>query len=398
MSQKETLAKDSLVIKQAKLVFLGESSVGKSSIILRFASNIFQENLEPTVGAAFMTQKCRLEDKIIKFEIWDTAGQERFHSLAQMYYRNAHVAVVVYDVTNMDSFNRAKSWIKELNNQANSNIIIALLGNKIDLSRRQVSTEIAKNYALEFGLLFYEISARKDHGIREVFTKIVKLLCEDSSLKRKSKDSSLEQKSKDSSLEQKSKDSSLEQKSEDSILEQKRKHKKIIWVKFNEEPIKIAFNGEDIFDLIEEAKIKLNGLDKIKMDLIEVYKHNSVEPLKFGQVVDDSFINRYETPVEIKVKSEVIIPNDLGNLLETGECHDTIVKVGDEATGQEFKVHSQIIGARSKYFRSALSNNQNMKREDGKFYFVKPNISSEVFQIILRYVYGGAVSLKGRDA
>lgn len=123
-------------------------------------------------------------------------------------------------------------------------------------------------------------------------------------MKRKSKDFSLEQKSKDSSLEQKSKDSSLEQKSEDSILEQKRKHKKIIWVKFNEEPIKIAFNGEDIFDLIEEAKIKLNGLDKIKMDLIEVYKHNSIEPLKFGQVVDDSFINRYETPVEIKVKSE----------------------------------------------------------------------------------------------
>ncbi|RGB22746.1 small GTPase superfamily, partial [Rhizophagus diaphanus] len=151
---------------------IGESSVGKSSIILRFASNEFQENKEPTVGAAFVTQKCRLEDKIIKFEIWDTAGQERFHSLAQMYYRNAHVAVVVYDVTNMDSFNRAKSWIKELNNQANPNIIIALLGNKIDLSRRQVSTEIAKNYALEFGLLFYEISARKDHGIREAFTKI----------------------------------------------------------------------------------------------------------------------------------------------------------------------------------------------------------------------------------
>ncbi|CAG8693847.1 4028_t:CDS:2 [Rhizophagus irregularis] len=88
------------------------------------------------------------------------------------------------------------------------------------------------------------------------------------------------------------------------FLEQEGKYKKIIWVKFNEEPVKIAFSGEDVSDLVEEAKIKLNGLDNFKMDLIGVYKHNSIEPLKFGQIVDDSFINRYETPIEIKVKKE----------------------------------------------------------------------------------------------
>ncbi|RKP12023.1 ras family-domain-containing protein, partial [Piptocephalis cylindrospora] len=84
---------------QVKLVLLGEAAVGKSSLVLRFVNNEFHENKEPTIGAAFLTQKCRLEDKITKFEIWDTAGQERFHSLAPMYYRNAQAAVVVYDIT-----------------------------------------------------------------------------------------------------------------------------------------------------------------------------------------------------------------------------------------------------------------------------------------------------------
>lgn len=84
---------------QTKLVLLGEAAVGKSSVVLRFVSNEFAENKQPTIGAAFLTQKCRLEDKIIKFEIWDTAGQERFHSLAPMYYRNAQASAVIYDVT-----------------------------------------------------------------------------------------------------------------------------------------------------------------------------------------------------------------------------------------------------------------------------------------------------------
>ncbi|KAF9970263.1 Vacuolar protein sorting-associated protein 21, partial [Modicella reniformis] len=110
-----------------------EAAVGKSSLVLRFVNDEFQENKEPTIGAAFLTQKCRLEDKVIKFEIWDTAGQERFHSLAPMYYRNAQAAVVVYDVTKASSLEKAKSWVKELQRQANPNIVIALTGNKVDL-------------------------------------------------------------------------------------------------------------------------------------------------------------------------------------------------------------------------------------------------------------------------
>ncbi|CAH7687844.1 ras family-domain-containing protein [Phakopsora pachyrhizi] len=201
---------------QVKLVLLGEAAVGKSSVVLRFVQNDFLENREPTIGAAFLTQKCRLEDKVIKFEIWDTAGQERFHSLAPMYYRNAQAAVVVYDVTKTASLEKAKSWVKELQRQANQSTVIAFIGNKIDLVRpindpsttsleqsnnddepddatatpdnavssaesnpvdnsatnRQVSKEEVEAYAKENNLLFFETSAKTGEGIVEVFTEI----------------------------------------------------------------------------------------------------------------------------------------------------------------------------------------------------------------------------------
>jgi len=198
---------------QVKLVLLGEAAVGKSSVVLRFVSNEFQPNKEPTIGAAFLTQKCRLEDRVLRYEIWDTAGQERFHSLAPMYYRNAQAAIVVYDVTKATSLEKAKTWVKELQRQANPNIVIALAGNKIDLVQssgsgstslsesedegeaddatatpgetagspagdtenlRQVSREEAEAYAKEAGLLFFEISAKTGDGIVEVFTEIAK--------------------------------------------------------------------------------------------------------------------------------------------------------------------------------------------------------------------------------
>ncbi|KAG2216719.1 hypothetical protein INT45_013830 [Circinella minor] len=173
---------------QVKLVLLGESGVGKSSLVMRFVNREYIENREPTIGAAFLTQKCHLDDRSIKFEIWDTAGQERFHSLAPMYYRNAQAAIIVYDITKASTLDKAKSWAKELQRQANSGIVIALVGNKLDLAEgeseddnsstedneRQVSEEDAQAYADEAGLLFKETSAKTSKNVDAIFTEIAK--------------------------------------------------------------------------------------------------------------------------------------------------------------------------------------------------------------------------------
>src|SRR5271163_3633203 len=147
--------------------------------------------------AAFLTQKCNLPTRTIKFEIWDTAGQERFASLAPMYYRNAQSALVVYDLTKPTSLVKAKHWVAELQRQASPGIVIALVGNKLDLTNeagdsnnasgedgdadaaegddgdaRKISTAEAKEYAEEEGLLFFETSAKLGTNVTEVFTAI----------------------------------------------------------------------------------------------------------------------------------------------------------------------------------------------------------------------------------
>ncbi|KAL9609241.1 MAG: hypothetical protein Q9167_005976 [Letrouitia subvulpina] len=191
-----------------KLVLLGEAAVGKSSLVLRFVNNDFQENKEPTIGAAFLTQKCNLPHRTIKFEIWDTAGQERFASLAPMYYRNAQSALVVYDITKPTSLVKARHWVAELQRQASPGIVIALVGNKLDLTNgegperdanteegseetrgtaegaeaendaRKVSTQEGRTYAEEEGLLFFETSAKSGHNVQEVFTAIANAIPE----------------------------------------------------------------------------------------------------------------------------------------------------------------------------------------------------------------------------
>ncbi|XP_064408504.1 ras-related protein Rab-5B isoform X2 [Latimeria chalumnae] len=156
-------------ICQFKLVLLGESAVGKSSLVLRFVKGQFHEYQESTIGAAFLTQSVCLDDTTVKFEIWDTAGQERYHSLAPMYYRGAQAAIVVYDIANQETFARAKTWVKELQRQASPNIVIALAGNKADLAnKRMVEYELRSSQKMSLRL-----AAARRAGI-EVWTSMTR--------------------------------------------------------------------------------------------------------------------------------------------------------------------------------------------------------------------------------
>lgn len=168
---------------QFKLVLLGDSSVGKSSIVHRFVKDTFDELRESTIGAAFLSQTIKMKDAngeeaVVKFEIWDTAGQERYKSLAPMYYRNANAALVVYDVTQPDSLKKAQMWVQELQNKVGGDdLVIYLVGNKIDLvnedpDKRQVETEDGESYAKEQNLLFKEVSAKTGAGVKDIFQDI----------------------------------------------------------------------------------------------------------------------------------------------------------------------------------------------------------------------------------
>eukprot|EP00246_Nothoceros_aenigmaticus_P007487 TRINITY_DN21325_c0_g1_i1.p1 TRINITY_DN21325_c0_g1~~TRINITY_DN21325_c0_g1_i1.p1 ORF type:complete len:200 (-),score=41.52 TRINITY_DN21325_c0_g1_i1:521-1120(-) len=162
---------------QAKLVLLGDMGAGKSSLVLRFVKGQFFDYQESTIGAAFLTQTLAVNETTVKFEIWDTAGQERYHSLAPMYYRGAAAAIIVYDITNADSFARAKKWVQELQRQGNPNLVMALAANKADLvSKRKVEAEEGQTYADENGLFFMETSAKTAQNVNELFYEIARKL------------------------------------------------------------------------------------------------------------------------------------------------------------------------------------------------------------------------------
>jgi len=158
---------------EVKLCVLGDSGVGKSSIVQRFVHNTFNPSVESTIGASFMT-KCMLVDECTyKFNIWDTAGQERYRSLAPMYYRNAGAAIIVYDVTSQLTFQSVKGWIRELQLHGSSNVVMAIAGNKSDLEgRREVTLKEARDYANTVNAAFVETSALTAVNIHELFKEI----------------------------------------------------------------------------------------------------------------------------------------------------------------------------------------------------------------------------------
>ncbi|RDY04200.1 Ras-related protein RABH1d, partial [Mucuna pruriens] len=160
-----------------KLVFLGDQSVGKTSIITRFMYDKFDTNYQATIGIDFLSKTMYLEDRTIRLQLWDTAGQERFRSLIPSYIRDSSVAVVVYDVANRQSFLNTNKWIEEVRTERGGDVIIVLVGNKTDLvEKRQVSIEEGDAKSRESGIMFIETSAKAGFNIKPLFRKIAAAL------------------------------------------------------------------------------------------------------------------------------------------------------------------------------------------------------------------------------
>lgn len=156
-----------------KLVFLGDQSVGKTSIITRFMYDKFDITYQATIGIDFLSKTMYLEDRTVRLQLWDTAGQERFRSLIPSYIRDSSVAIVVYDISNRQSFLNTSRWIEEVRAERGSDVIIVLVGNKTDLvDKRQVSMEEGETKASESGVMFIETSAKAGFNIKPLFRKI----------------------------------------------------------------------------------------------------------------------------------------------------------------------------------------------------------------------------------
>jgi len=159
---------------EAKVVLLGDSGVGKTSIAVRYVQGLFADDQPSTIGASFFTKRLQADNYKVKMQIWDTAGQERFRSMAPMYYRGSQGAVVMYDVGNEESFTGIEQWINDLRDGVQGPLVIAIVGNKCDIepTKRVISPERGKEFALSHECLFFETSAKCDTGIADLFQRI----------------------------------------------------------------------------------------------------------------------------------------------------------------------------------------------------------------------------------
>ena len=157
-----------------KLLLVGDAGVGKSSILLRFTDDNFEEHVPSTIGVDFKVKSIRQRNKTIKLTIWDTAGQERFRTLTSSYYRGCHGIILVYDVNERSSFDSLRRWLDELELYSTTQHFAKLLvGNKIDIQRREVTHEEALTFARLQGMMYIETSAKSREGIMQAFDEVV---------------------------------------------------------------------------------------------------------------------------------------------------------------------------------------------------------------------------------
>jgi len=166
-----------------KITIIGDSGVGKSSILLRFTDDDFEEGQPCTIGVDFKTKTMELNGKTINLSIWDTAGQEKFRSLTSSYYRGTHGIILVYDVSKRSTFTSIEHWLEEVENYATSPDVIKLLvANKIDMPEREITKEEGIKFAKQKAMLYIECSAKTKVGILQTFEELVQKMMDTPSL------------------------------------------------------------------------------------------------------------------------------------------------------------------------------------------------------------------------
>ena len=155
-----------------KLLLIGDSGVGKSCLLLRFADNSYTDSYISTIGVDFKIRNMEIDGKKAKLQIWDTAGQERFRTITSSYYRGAHGIIIVYDITDQETFNNVRNWLQEIDKFASDNVNKLLVGNKSDRSDRQVDTNQARDFAASLGIPFIETSAKTAANVEQAFLKM----------------------------------------------------------------------------------------------------------------------------------------------------------------------------------------------------------------------------------
>ena len=162
-----------------KVLLIGNSDVGKSSLILRYVDQIWNDVFVPTIGVDFKVKSLEVDKKLVKMQIWDTAGQERFRNVISSYFKGAHGILLIYDITAKDSFKELENWLGEVERNANSQVLKILIGNKCDLEeRREISKDEGEAFAMRNGMQFMETSAKINTNVNEAFEALAKIMVE----------------------------------------------------------------------------------------------------------------------------------------------------------------------------------------------------------------------------
>ena len=176
-------------VKDLKLVLVGSAGVGKTCCVRMATTGFFDQNSNPTLGASFTAKMVTFQGETYRLQIWDTAGQERYKSMAPMYFRGAHAALIVYSIIDQNSFKEVDEWADALKTNGERNVKVFLAGNKLDCeSEREVSYEEGEAKAQQIGAYFVEISAKTGEHINDLFTEIpIEILTENKGFERKEK-------------------------------------------------------------------------------------------------------------------------------------------------------------------------------------------------------------------